>query len=169
MPHRSKSSCRGWLLQALAGAVRSRSGIAATEFALFAPILVVLGLGVIDVGNAVFHKFDLNALARIGAEYAVSNTSDTEGIKNTVFNAAKRDNSTLSVVSEVFCECQYKQVQSCSVSCADGGALKKYVKVSVAEFYSPLFLPDPEKPDSGKYSPFQEITHLASDVTLRIE
>jgi hypothetical protein len=136
---------------------------------MMAPIFVVLTLGVVDVGNGVFHKFDLNALARIGAEYAVSYSTDTEGIKNTVLNAAKRDNSTLSVASEVFCECQYQQVESCSTSCPDGSAIRRYVKVGVSEFYHPLFLPDPEKPETAKYTFFQEITYLASEVILRIE
>jgi hypothetical protein len=157
----------------LAGVLRraagARSGVASTEFALMAPVFIVMTLGVVDVGNAVFHKFDLNALARIGAEYGVAHSSDSEGIKTVVLNAAKRDNTTLTVESLVFCECEYQQAQSCSVSCADGSTIRKYVKVSVAEFYQPLFLPDPEKPEIDKYTFFQEITHLGSEVTLRIE
>ncbi|HYE88912.1 MAG TPA: TadE family protein [Vicinamibacterales bacterium] len=161
--------CTARLAAALCRAARSRSGVASTEFALMAPVFVVMTLGVIDIGNAVFHKFDLNALARIGAEYGVANSSDSDGIKTVVLNAAKRDNSTLTVESLVFCECEYQQAQSCSVSCADGSTIRKYIKVSVTEFYHPLFLPDPEKPEADKYTFFQEITHLGSEVTLRIE
>jgi len=159
----------GQLGEMLRGVLRSQSGIATTEFALTAPVFVILALGVMDVGNAVFHKFDLNALARIGAEYGLAHGTDADGIKTTVLNAANRDNSTLSVDSSVFCECQFQETQSCEVSCADGSTIRRYIKVSVAEFYHPLFLPDPDKPETEKYTFFQDLTYLTSDVTLRID
>lgn len=145
------------------------AGVATTEFALTAPIFVIMALGVIDVGNAVVHKFDLNAMARIGAEYALAHSTDAEGVKNTVLSAAKRDNSQLTVETTVFCECTYEQVASCETSCPDGETLRRYVKVRVSEFYHPLFLPDPDDPETQQYSFFQEITQLASEVTLRLE
>lgn len=157
------------LRNAVAHWAGSRDGIATTEFALTAPIFVILTLGIIDVGNAVFHKFDLNALARIGAEYGVAHSGDADGIRATILNAANRDNTTLEIETEVFCECQYLAAQSCELSCADGSAIRRYIKVSVSEFYLPLFLPDPEKPETENYTFFQDLTKLASQVILRID
>jgi len=156
-------------VRALGGLWRSRKGVATTEFALTAPIFVVMGLGVIDVGNALVNKFDLHAMARIGAEYALANSTDAAAVKAVVLSAAKRDNSQLSVETTVFCECQYQQVDTCETTCPTEDTLRKYVKVSVSEFYSPLFLPNPEHPETANYTVFQQITHLSADVTLRLE
>ena len=159
----------GHVLKAVRALWRSREGVATTEFALTAPIFVVMGLGVIDVGNALVNKFDLNAMARIGAEYALANSTDPAAVKAVVVNAAKRDNSQLSVETTVFCECQYQKVDTCETTCPADEMLRKYVKVSVSEFYSPLFLPNPEHPETANYTVFQKITHLSADVTLRLE
>ena len=157
------------IARALLGLLRSRSGIATVEFGLMAPVFVVMGMGVVDVGNALVHKFDLDSMARIGAEYARANSTDADGVKAVVLAAAKRDNSDLSVETTVFCECAYQTVDSCDTTCPDSDTLRKYVKVSVGEFYNPLFLPNPDHPDTANYTFFQSITHLTADVTLRIE
>jgi Flp pilus assembly protein TadG len=142
-------------------------GIAATEFALVAPILVVLALGAIDVGNAISENFDLKAAARIGAEYAVANSSDTDGIKLAVINA-NSTSASASVTSTVFCECSYQSAITCGETCeGDDPTPRKFVTVTVTDNYSPLFLPDDGEEDS--YSIFEGVTQLEAEVTLRIK
>jgi Flp pilus assembly protein TadG len=65
----------------------STAGVAATEFALVAPIFIVLTLGVIDVGTAVFERFELKTAARVGAEYALTKLTDVDDITDAVVRA----------------------------------------------------------------------------------
>jgi Flp pilus assembly protein TadG len=50
----------------------NRSGVAAAEFALIAPIVVTLLLGVYDIGNAIQQRLQLEQAVRAGAQYALS-------------------------------------------------------------------------------------------------
>lgn len=145
-------------------------GVAATEFALVAPVLVILALGVIDVGNAVSENFDLKAAARVGAEFAVANSTDTAGIEAAVRSANNNDSDALSVTTTVFCECSFQSSITCGESCpgTEDTTPRQFVTVSVTDSYNPLFLPDDED-DEDSYAIFKAITELQAEVTLRIE
>jgi TadE-like protein len=52
---------------------RSERGQAVVEFALVIPILLLLLVGMVDFGRAIFYWFDLNGAANTGARYAVVN------------------------------------------------------------------------------------------------
>jgi Flp pilus assembly protein TadG len=51
--------------------LRSRNGSAAVEFAIIAPILLVIIVGVADIGQLLFTRFRLDAAASAGAGYAL--------------------------------------------------------------------------------------------------
>lgn len=56
----------GWMRQAVA-ALRDRSGVSALEFALVAPILVVLTMGIVEVGTEILKTERLTSVAaRLG-------------------------------------------------------------------------------------------------------
>jgi Flp pilus assembly protein TadG len=59
-------------------------GTAAVEFALTAPLLAVLVLGVTDYGILMNKSAALVGATRVGAEYAISSPTDTTGIQNQV-------------------------------------------------------------------------------------
>ena len=126
-------------------------------------------LGVIDVGNGLAEKFDLDSAARIGAEYALKNTTDVAGIRDVVLKSTDLDAALVTVESLVFCECGFQQGNACDATCPDNSALQKYVKVSVSTFYNPIFLPKPDQPETDQFTFFQGITLLSSEVTLRIQ
>ncbi len=53
-----------------------REGLAAVEFAIFAPVfLVVLG-GIVDVGNLLLTQFQLDSTVAAGAEFAIVNNAN---------------------------------------------------------------------------------------------
>jgi Flp pilus assembly protein TadG len=54
---------------------RNSVGTAAIETAIFAPIFLVLTLGITDLGAGMFVKMQVNAAAQAGAAYAVINSS----------------------------------------------------------------------------------------------
>ncbi len=63
----------GVLIKTVFGAVkfwRDRSGVAALEFAFIAPVLILLTVGIIDVGRMMWTASTLDHVAREGARYA---------------------------------------------------------------------------------------------------
>jgi Flp pilus assembly protein TadG len=52
-------------------------GTAAVEAAIFAPIFLLLVLGVTDLGSAMFKRMTVNAAAQAGASYAVIHYGDS--------------------------------------------------------------------------------------------
>ena len=63
----------GVLIKTVFGAVkfwRDRSGVAALEFAFIAPVLILLTVGIIDVGRMMWTASTLDHAAREGARFA---------------------------------------------------------------------------------------------------
>jgi Flp pilus assembly pilin Flp len=62
--------------------LRDESGVSGVEFALVAPVLIVMMVGMIDIGGMVSTKLDLNASISTAAAYAqmnAANVSSTNG------------------------------------------------------------------------------------------
>ena len=147
----------------------STAGVAATEFALVSPIFIILTLGVIDVGTAVFERFELKTAARVGAEYALTNLTDVSGITDAVVRATNHESQSISVTVFTFCECTFEETFVCTETCDSGETPKKFVTVRVTDFYNPVFLPEPDTPEDEDFTFFQTLTQLETDVTLRIQ
>jgi Flp pilus assembly protein TadG len=61
---------------------RAQEGIAAVEFAFVVPVLLILLMGIVDVGQMLFAYYELDQAVAAGAEYAVlnaANVSSTNG------------------------------------------------------------------------------------------
>lgn len=147
----------------------STAGVAATEFALVSPIFVILTLGIIDVGTAVFERFELKTAARVGAEYALTNLTDVDGITDAVVRATNHESQSISVTVFTFCECTFEETFVCTETCDNGETPRKFVTVRVTDFYNPVFLPEPGTPEEEDFTFFQTLTQLETDVTLRIQ
>ena len=147
----------------------STVGVAATEFALVSPIFIILTLGVIDVGTAVFERFELKTAARVGAEYALTNLTDIDGITDAVVRATNHESQSISVTVFTFCECTFEEAFVCTETCNNGETPRKFITVRVTDFYNPVFLPEPDTPEDENFTFFQTLTQLETDVTLRIQ
>lgn len=55
-------------------------GAAAVEFGLIAPVLMIMIFGMVDYGLAMVNKMELRGAARVGAQYALGDSSDTAAI-----------------------------------------------------------------------------------------
>ncbi|HLY45712.1 MAG TPA: TadE/TadG family type IV pilus assembly protein [Stellaceae bacterium] len=127
-------------------------GLAAVEFGLAAPILILLLVGLVDFGLGFYASLQVQGAASAGAEYASVHGMDTVGItsavqQNTILNRS----ITMSAgsPSEV-CGCTNTGTMveegtfngSCSgyTTCTGGGGA--YAKVQVQYSYSPM-LPYP--------------------------
>jgi Flp pilus assembly protein TadG len=64
---------------------RSERGANLVEFALVAPVLVILLLGIADVGRAFYDYISLTNAVREGARYATRRPLETENIQKRTF------------------------------------------------------------------------------------
>jgi Flp pilus assembly protein TadG len=111
------------------------SGASAVEFAFATPLLLLLLSGAIDLGLALNQSSSLSNAARAGAQYGMRFPSDSEGITQAVIKAANYDGSTLTISSQLICECADKQIVACTDTCGSA-APRSYVTVNVSMPYS---------------------------------
>ena len=122
----------------LAGFRRAEDGTVAVEFAVAAPVLLILLSGMVDLGLALDQSSSLSNAARAGAQYAIRFPSDTSGITQVVAKAMNADPSDLTVNANLSCECPGGSAVACTDVCS-GASPKSYMTVSVSMPYtSPL-------------------------------
>lgn len=141
--HRIRDAVKNTIKKRLAAFRSACHGNVVVEYALCAPILLLMMALLFDFGMAVYDSMSLKEAARAGAEYAVSHASDTAGLVQVVSNASGVSPQSLSITSNQFCECADGSSVSCGTKCADGSATETYFKVSVQEPYTTL-LPYPQ-------------------------
>ncbi len=140
--------------------IANRQGVAAVEFALVAPVLILLFVGLADFGLATAEKMRLIDSARAGAQYAASNPTDTAGTTAAVKNATSGLTGTgLSVALTQSCGCNDGSTVTCGSGCASGSEWT-YVTVAVSENY-PLLINFPWPGVSNG------VLTLTADATLR--
>lgn len=115
--------------------VRDQSGASAIEFAFATPFVLLLLSGAIDLGLALNQSSSLSNAARAGAQYAMRFPSDSDGIKQAVTKAVNFEASTLTISSQLTCECADGSAVACTDTCG-GTAPRSFVKVDVSMPYS---------------------------------
>jgi Flp pilus assembly protein TadG len=128
---------------------RRRRGVMVVEFALSAPLLLLILAGVLDYGLALAQAKAVANAARVGAQYGSSSpseTTDTAGIKAAALNTAPGF-SGLTVTSAQTCKCANGSSVSCTGSCTSGKMLI-YVQITVSATSSAVF-PYPGLPYTG--------------------
>jgi Flp pilus assembly protein TadG len=112
-------------------------GIAATEFALVAPVLLLLLLGTFDAANLVQTTIQLERATRAGAQLAAADSSNLSAIRQQVI--ATWPELTLEDVPLPVhaCECA-GVVVACGGTCA--GGLVQTITVTAQRSLSPFLL-----------------------------
>lgn len=126
--------------------VRCRGGSAAIEFGLATPFLLVLLMGVVELGFAIYEAMQVYSAAEAGALYAVQNGWDSSGIAAAVTNATSTTGLTATPAPSEFWGCPSESgiaaVASSSIQCAGGNSPGLYVQVSASIDHSTI-LPYP--------------------------
>jgi hypothetical protein len=131
-------------------ALRCEGGVA-VEFALVAPMIVLIAVGIADFGMLATKSAALVGTTRIGAEYARLHPIDTLGIQNSM-------QSSMSFVPALTfpasflrsCECEDGTSIACTESCTAVGRLgpnRVFISISATQVFTPL-LPWPGIPTS---------------------
>lgn len=128
-------------------------GTALVEFALAAPILVALVLGIADFGLLAANTAALEGATRVGAEYArnnstcqadVTGSSCTTGIENAMSSAQNFSSPLIFPSSSppflVSCQCDDGSSITCGTTCVGAGKVPNRVLITVtaSQNYTPI-------------------------------
>ena len=111
----------------------SRKGSSMVEFALVAPVLLLLLAGVLNFGVALRTAIAVSQAARAGAQYAassVANSSDVSGIAAATRNAAPAV-SGIEAATTRYCKCASGSAVACTAACSSG-PVEMYVTVNAS-------------------------------------
>ena len=139
--------------RALRGVVRMRAaveGMAAVEFALIAPTLVLFMLCTVDIGMGYYRQMQVQNAARAGAQYAIAHGFTAGAISSAVTSATSFSGISASPAPSQFCGCAASTgitTATCDATCAGGAPSATYVTVSAQGTYTTL-LPYPLLPTS---------------------
>ena len=124
-------------------------GTALVEFALAAPILVTLVLGIADFGMLAAKNAALEGATRVGAEYArnnstchdITSSSCITGIKNAMQNSGNFSPAlTFPSNPSPSCECDDGTSITCGTTCVGAGKTPNRVLITVtaSQSYTPI-------------------------------
>ena len=141
MPERFEKDC-GRRGREIAPRYRNCDGSVVAEFALMAPILVLIAAGITDFGMLATKSAGLTAAARIGAEYARTYPDDTGGIQHAMQNAMSPAPALIFPASFLrSCECDDETPIACSESCATvgrPGPNRVFIRITASQPFTPL-------------------------------
>lgn len=119
-------------------------GTALIEFAIIAPVIFVIVLGVLDFGLLAFRQMEVQNAVQAGAEYAVQNGYSSTSISTAVINASPTfAGEGLTVTVNEFCGCPSStgvtqiSTGTCSATstCTGSAVVGNYVNVSASATY----------------------------------
>lgn len=123
-------------------ALRSEKGSAAVELAIILPVLVLIVIGVADLGRVYLTRMTVSNAARAGAQYGSQSTAtsaDTVGMNA----AAKQDaleSAPIAVTSRSFCRCAGGEIGDCTTGdCGAYGLYRLYVEVTASKTVNLVF------------------------------
>ncbi|MBV8131816.1 MAG: pilus assembly protein [Alphaproteobacteria bacterium] len=118
------------------------AGSVAAEFALVAPVVILIAIGVADLGMLAARSAALAATTRIGAEFARLHPLDTNGIQNSMQGAMSFAPAlTFPASFPRTCECDDTTPIACTESCATIGRARPnrvFIRISASQAFTPL-------------------------------
>jgi Flp pilus assembly protein TadG len=116
-----------------------RQGGAAVEFALVAPVLLLIAAGAIDGARLITRGMQANAAAQAGADYVQRHGWNEAGVRSAV-TAANGVTTTLDPAPRQFLGCVVggAVVETTAVTCAGGRGSGKYILISARANFAPL-------------------------------
>ncbi len=112
---------------------RGEAGTAAVEFGLFLPLFVILLVGLVEIGFAMFGSMQVYSAVEAGALYASRNGWNAAGISSAVVNSTNVSGVAASPAPTQFCGCPALSgitVATCGTTCAGGDAVSQYIRIN---------------------------------------
>lgn len=127
--------------QPLSKFVRCLCGASAVEFAIVAPVFLLMTICTIDLGIGLYRYLQVETAAGIGARYASLHGFNPTGIESAITSATSYAGISASPAPSTFCGCSSASgitAATCGSSCSGGGAVGTYVKAFAQTNYSPI-------------------------------
>jgi Flp pilus assembly protein TadG len=108
---------------------------------LIMPVLLILMIGLVDVGLVTYETMQVQNSADAAAIYASQHSEDLAGITAAVVNATGTTGITASPGPTSFCGCPGAagiDIGPCATLCASGKAQGRYVQVSASFTHVPI-------------------------------
>lgn len=115
-------------------------GAAIVEFAIVAPVLGLLTVGLAEFGLAYYAQSQTAVAAQTGLRYAYANGYSSTAIASAVTNSSSQLTINASPSPSTFCGCVVSNAVvsvTCSSTCSSGGSPRTYVSVSAQSTYTP--------------------------------
>ena len=107
----------------------SVSGTSAVEFALIAPILVTMVLGISQVSEVLVGSSHMQTAARASIQYILNGGSDLTAAESAGLQAWADKPANATLVASEYCTCHgYTAV--CTQTCTDGDVPARYIKAT---------------------------------------
>jgi Flp pilus assembly protein TadG len=138
---------RNWrpLRDKMRGMRDDRRGVAAIEFAIMAPALVMMTVCTVDLGMGIYSNMQVQNAAQAGAQYAMVHGFDASLISNAVSSATGQSGISASPAPVRYCGCATSAGVTnvtCGSTCPAGAVYGTYVQVSTQGTYTTI-LPYP--------------------------
>ena len=119
---------------------KSENGVAAVEFSMIAPILILMMIGLMDLGLYVREKMKLEQISRAAVDYVMQGGQEENISEDIVTYYDSEHAGDYTVTTERVCTCSDGVAQSCdAVSCDFGDYSRQYFQVNVARTYETSF------------------------------
>lgn len=118
---------------------RAEGGNSAVEFALVAPLLAILLIGIADVGKIGFERTDMYSAARSGAQYFMAGGSDFDRARHVVESSWTAAPEDALITIDRFCQCQAVEF-ACDAPCPDDSTPDAFARIKVSATVRGIFL-----------------------------
>lgn len=145
---------------------RGRGGVAAVEFAIIAPVLIMLLGGAVDIGTAVDRSIRLENAARTAAQYVTRAPADSAGAQSAAMATLAGMTGASVTVGAMACRCPATgsavggAVVDCGTTCATG--MVKSITVTATRPFAPIF-------PTSAIIPFNNLGATTSNVVVRLQ
>lgn len=152
-------------LRKLRSLPRDTSGASVIEFALFAPVLAMMVMGISDISMGYSRKLTLEAAAYRSLEKVAvgSVQTDYSALRTEAATAAGVNVSDVTV--DNWLECNRTRQSDFGGACGAGEEISRYVSVTISSGYTPRFSYGPL---SRRYS-VNGVVPIAASSSLRIQ
>jgi len=158
---------RQWIKSWAGGFRREKQGVAAIEFAVIVPMLLIMSVGLADLGMGLYDDMQTQNAAQAGADYALIHLTawNKDAIKTAIKNASSLSGISASPDPYSFCGCPgtggVTQV-NCTTGTCTGVSIGCYIRTSATYTYNTI-LPYP------RILPFLQTQYvLTSNSTVRV-
>lgn len=126
-------------MRTLARFLASRRANVAIEFALIAPVLAAMLIGLVDFGRIGFVRSDMFAAARSGSQYFMAGGTDTARAHTIIQSAWTNMPANAVIDVRRVCECAGAAGQ-CNVLCTDGTVPVSYAVIELSAELDGIFV-----------------------------